>query len=64
MPATIEFRQVVENVIARVGHIFSNKPERQHFGEYLTGLLLAQRKSVNGIGTVRIHKFFIKFQNP
>jgi len=49
MPATVEFPQVVEDAIKRFGYIFANEPERQHFGEYLTGLLLAQRKTVNGI---------------
>jgi hypothetical protein len=49
MPAIVEFPQVVEDAIKRFGHIFANEPERQHFGEYLTGLLLAQRKTVNGI---------------
>jgi len=49
MPAIVEFPQVVEDAIKRFGHIFVNEPERQHFGEYLTGLLLAQRKTVNGM---------------
>jgi hypothetical protein len=49
MPAIVEFPQVVEDAIKRFGHIFANEPERQHFGEYLTGLLLAQRKTVNGM---------------
>ena len=49
MPAIVEFPQVVEDAIKRFGYIFANEPERQHFGEYLTGLLLAQRKTVNGI---------------
>jgi len=49
MPAIVEFPQVVEDAIKRFGHVFANEPERQHFGEYLTGLLLAQRKTVNGM---------------
>ena len=49
MPAIIEFPEVVQKAIENFGHIFANEPERQHFGEYLTGLLLAQRKTVNGI---------------
>lgn len=49
MPAIIEFPQVVQNAVKRFGHIFANEPERQHFGEYLTGLLLAQKKTVNGM---------------
>ena len=31
------------------GGLFANEPQRRHFGEYLTGLLIAERKSVNGI---------------
>jgi DDE superfamily endonuclease len=49
MPAIVEFPQVVEDAIKRFGHIFANEPERQHFGEYLTGLLLARKKTVNGM---------------
>ena len=49
MPAIVEFPQVVQDAIKRFGHIFINEPEKQHFGEYLTGLLLAQRKTVNGM---------------
>lgn len=49
MPAIIEFPQIVQDAIKKFGHIFTNEPERQHFGEYLTGLLLAQRKTVNGM---------------
>jgi len=51
MPAIIEFPQIVQDAIKIFGHIFANEPERQHFGEYLTGLLLAQRKTVNGMNT-------------
>jgi len=49
MPAIVEFPQVVQEAIKKFGHLFVNEPERQHFGEYLTGLLLAQRKTVNGM---------------
>jgi hypothetical protein len=30
------------------GH-FANTPERRHFAEYLTGLFIAERKTVSGI---------------
>lgn len=49
MPAIVEFPQIVQEAIKKFGHLFVNEPERQHFGEYLTGLLLAQRKTVNGM---------------
>ena len=32
-----------------MGTLFQNEPERQHFAEYLTGLLVADRKNVSGI---------------
>ena len=31
------------------GDLFANEPQRRHFAEYLTGLMLRQRKSVLGI---------------
>jgi hypothetical protein len=49
MPAIVEFPQIVQEAIKKFGHLFANEPERQHFGEYLTCLLLAQRKTVNGM---------------
>ena len=49
MPAIIEFPQIVQDAVKKFGHIFANEPERVHFGEYLTGLILAQRKTVNGM---------------
>ena len=55
MPAIVEFPQIVQEAIKKFGHLFVNEPERQHFGEYLTGLLLAQRKTVNGINAEFAH---------
>ena len=49
MPAIIEFPAVVQEGIEQFGELFANAPERQHFGEYLTGLLVAERKTVSGI---------------
>ena len=31
------------------GDLFANEPQRRHFAEYLTGLMIAERKSVLGI---------------
>ena len=49
MPAIIEFPAVVQEALEQFGELFANEPERQHFGEYLTGLLVAERKTVCGI---------------
>jgi hypothetical protein len=49
MPAIVEFPTVVQEAMARFGHVFANEPERVHFAEYLTGLLVAGRKNVSAI---------------
>jgi len=49
MPGIIEFPQVVRDAVERFGSVFANKPQRRHFAEYLTGLMIAERKSVLGI---------------
>jgi DDE superfamily endonuclease len=49
MPAIIEFPTVVQELLAEYGDLFANAPERRHFAEYLTGLKLAERKTVSGI---------------
>lgn len=49
MPGIIEFPTVVEQALQDFGDLFTNEPARRHFGEYLTGLLVADRKTVNGI---------------
>ena len=49
MPGIIEFPQVVQDAVERFGDVFANEPQRRHFAEYLTGLMIAERKSVLGI---------------
>ena len=49
MPAIVRFPEVVEQALVVLGPLFHNQRQRQHLGEYLTGLYVAQRKSVNGI---------------
>jgi hypothetical protein len=39
----------VQEAVARFGGVFANEPERQHFAEYLTGLLVASKKNVRAI---------------
>jgi DDE superfamily endonuclease len=49
MPGIIEFPQVVHDALARYGDLFANECQRRHFAEYLTGLMVAERKTVLGI---------------
>jgi DDE superfamily endonuclease len=49
MPAIIEVPTIVQQAVEQFGAVFANAPERQHFAEYLTGLLIAEKKNVSGI---------------
>jgi DDE superfamily endonuclease len=49
MPGIIEFPKVVQDAMADYADIFSNERQRRHFAEYLTGLMVAERKTVLGI---------------
>jgi hypothetical protein len=49
MPAIVEFPTVVEGVLSEYREVFANEPARRHFAEYLTGLMIAERKTVSGI---------------
>jgi hypothetical protein len=49
MPGIIEFPQVVQDALDQFGDLFPNEPQRRHFAEYLTGLMVADRKTVLGI---------------
>jgi hypothetical protein len=49
MPAIVEYPSVVQEAVRRFGDLFSCVPQRKHFAEYLTGLLMAADKTVSGI---------------
>lgn len=49
MPAIVEFPRVVQDAVRDFGDLFSCEPQRRHFAEYLTGLMIAQNKTVTGI---------------
>ncbi len=49
MPAIVEFPQVVREAVAEFSDLFSCEPQRRHFAEYLTGLMVAANKTVTGI---------------
>jgi len=45
----IAFPQIVQEALEQFGDLFANEPQRRHFGEYLTGLYVAARKTITGI---------------
>src|SRR3954447_15263100 len=49
MPGIIESPKLVQDALAQFGDLFPNEPQRRHFAEYLTGLFVADRKTVLGI---------------
>ncbi len=49
MPGIIEFPKVVQDALDQYGDLFANQCQRGHLAEYLTGLFVAQRKTVLGI---------------
>jgi len=49
MPGIIAFPQVVQDAVNRYADLFANECQRRHFAEYLTGLFVADRKTVLGI---------------
>ena len=49
MPAILEIPTVIAEVMPQFDDLFANEPQRQHFAEYLTGLLVARRKTINSM---------------
>lgn len=49
MPAIVDFPTVVKDALAIFGDVFDTEPARHHFAEYLTGLMVAENKTVSGI---------------
>ena len=49
MPAIVAYPSVVEDARRQFGAVFPNEPSRRYFADYLTGLLVAERKTVSGI---------------
>src|SRR5215212_1354167 len=49
MPGIVEFPQVVRDALDQYGDLFANECQRRHLAEYLTGLIVAERKTVLGI---------------
>ena len=51
MPGITSFPHVVTAAVEEFGDLFVCEPERRHLAEYLTGLMVATRKSVRGINS-------------
>lgn len=49
MTPIVEFPAIVQEAVERFADLFRNAPERVHLAEYLTGLLVAEKKNVSAI---------------
>ena len=49
MPTIVDFPTVVKDALAIFGDVFDTEPARHHFAAYLTGLMVAEHKTVRGI---------------
>src|SRR5262247_4120332 len=51
MPTIVDFPTIVKDAVDIFGDLFANEPERRHFAAYLTGLMVAEKKTVSGISS-------------
>ena len=51
MPAIIEIPTVVAEAMREFDDLLANDPQRRHLAEYLTGLMVGHRKTVNGMAS-------------
>jgi hypothetical protein len=49
MPTIVDYPEVVKKGVKAFESLFQNEPERKHLAEYLTGLIIAEHKTVSGI---------------
>jgi hypothetical protein len=49
MPTIVDFPAIVKEAQESFGDLFDNEPARRHVAEYLTGLMVAERKTITGI---------------
>ena len=47
--ATVDFPTIVNQALELFGEVFDKEPARRHFAEYLTGLMVAERKNISAI---------------
>jgi uncharacterized protein YndB with AHSA1/START domain len=49
MPTIVDFPTIVQDALTVFGEVFDTEAARRHFAEYLTGLIVAENKTVSGI---------------
>ena len=49
MPTIVDFPTIVHEALAVFGDVFDTEAARRHVAEYLTGLMIADKKTVSGI---------------
>src|ERR671932_806881 len=49
MPSIVDFPTIVQDALTAFGDMFDTEAARRHFAAYLTGLMVAERKTVSGI---------------
>jgi len=49
MPTIVDFPTIVQEALTAFGSVFDTEAARRHFAEYLTGLIVAENKTVSGI---------------
>ncbi len=49
MPTIVDFPTIVQEALAVFGDVFDTEAARRHFAAYLTGLMIAEKKTVSGI---------------
>src|SRR5438477_5362886 len=49
MPTIVDFPTIVQEALTVFGDVCDTEAARRHFAEYLTGLMVAERKTVSGI---------------
>lgn len=49
MPTIVDFPTIVKDALTVFGEVFDTEAARRHFAEYLTGLIVAENKTVSGM---------------
>ena len=49
MPTIVDFPTIVQEALGVFGEVFDTDAARRHFAAYLTGLMVAERKTISGI---------------
>lgn len=56
MPGIVYLPQVVQTAIGEFGDLVYYEPQRRYIGEYLKGLIIAERKNVSRINWEFVEK--------